>query len=156
MAIQRQIGQTGQIKRVIKTTEKIPKNIKTTEAGDWLKTLTPTERDKLDKKVKKMIVEHNFLHSSSFPLRTKYAVLTQEEISIKSNEFKSNNIRPPSRDAKRFFSFWRTGRNLRNRLMRELFPKRFFDKDMLSDDSLADIREIKRRREEYEQSRISN
>ena len=150
----------AKIIRVTKATEKLPKNTTTTEAGEWLKTLTPKEKEKLDKKVKKMIVEHNFLYSSSFPLRGRYAHLTEEEISVKLNEFKSNNIRPASKEAKRFFSFWKTKRNLRNRLMRELFPRRFFNRDMLSDDSLSDIREMKRKREEHEheheQSRISN
>ncbi len=138
---------------IIRSTTKITKNVNATKAGEWLKTLTQKEREKLDKKVTKQIQEFNFLNSANFPRLDKYAGLSGEEISVTLNEFKSNNIRPASKEAKRFFSFWKTGRNLKNYLLRELFPKRFFDPNMLDDTPLLEIKKIKRKREELEQER---
>ncbi|KKL58380.1 hypothetical protein LCGC14_2225990, partial [marine sediment metagenome] len=67
------------LKRIIKTRmetrtiEKLPKNIKVTQAGIWLETLTQKERDNLNKKVTKQIQEFNFLYSNTFPRLDKYA-----------------------------------------------------------------------------------
>ena len=117
----------------IYTTEKLPKNIKITKAGILLKTLNQKERDKLDKKVTKALVELNFLNSSKFPRANKYAELTEEEIRVKLNEFKSNNIRPISKELKKFSSYKQTGRSSKHSLLKVLFPEVFFDRKLLGE-----------------------